>query len=118
MEHSVKSISGKKFVEAAIGFRLSGEQDALDIAAYCWENETENLLLNHGNLPDEFFNLRTGLAGAALQKFSNYRIKAAAVVDPLKIKGRFNDLVRELNRGGYFRVFEKRTDAESWLLKF
>lgn len=116
MDHIVKSANDRKFVEAAYGFYLSDEQNALDIAAYCWEHETENLLLNHSNLPDEFFNLRTGLAGAVLQKFSNYRIRAAAVVDPGKISGRFSELVRELNRGSFFRVFESRAEAESWLL--
>jgi len=116
MEHSVRSVNDRKFVEAATGFNLSGEQDALDIAAFCWENDTENLLLDHSNLPDEFFNLRTGLAGSVLQKFSNYRIRAAAVVDPSKIHGRFVDLARELNRGSYFRIFENINDAETWLL--
>ena len=116
MDHIVKSGNNRKFVEAAAGFHLSDEQEALDIAAYCWEKETENLLLNHANLPDKFFNLRTGLAGAVLQKFSNYRIRAAAVVDPVKISGKFSELVRELNRGGSFRVFENREEAESWLL--
>jgi len=117
MDHKVKGDGERKYVEAATGYLLSDEQEALDLAAFCWEHETQYLLLNHSNLPEAFFNLRTGLAGAVLQKFSNYRIRVAAVFEPEKISGRFSELVTELNRGRDFRVFAGKPEAEKWLLQ-
>ena len=116
MNHLVKGTDGSRYVEASGGHIIYSEQEALDLAAFCWEQETQCLLINHENLTDDFFNLRSGLAGAILQKFSNYRIRAAAVIDPVKVSGRFRELVSELNRGRDFRVFEKKEEAERWLL--
>ena len=117
MDHNVLKMGNIYCVEAAKGFLISGEQEALDLAAFCWENGTAYLLIHHTNLTEDFFNLRTGLAGAILQKFSTYRIRTAAVIEPLKITGKFAELVTELNRGNGFRIFEKRDEAERWLLK-
>ena len=117
MEHKVVVNGNMKYVEAGSDFIISEEQDAVDIAAFCWENETENLLLVHENLNNSFFDLKSGLAGAVLQKFSNYRIRAAAVIDEVKISGRFSELTWELNRGNSFRIFDNRDEAVSWLLK-
>lgn len=117
MNHTVLKKGEIIYVEAGKDFIISGEQEALDLAAFCWEKGTAYLLVNHTNLTDDFFNLKTGLAGAVLQKFSTYRIRAAAIIDPVRITGRFSDLVTELNRGQGFRIFENKDDAEEWLLK-
>ena len=96
---------------------LSSENDALDLVAACAENETERLMLHAGNLPDDFYNLRTGLAGAVLLKFTNYHIRVAAVIAPeLSSQGRFGEMVLETNRGDQFRVFPDRESAERWLV--
>ena len=117
MDHRVKGTGDRKYVEAAPDYMISDEQEALDLAAFCWEQETQFLLISHSNLTDDFYNLRTGLAGSVLQKFANYRIRAAAVIDPLKVSGRFGELVNELNRGRDFRVFAEKDEAEKWLLR-
>lgn len=51
---------------------------------------------------DEFFRLRSGLAGEVLQKLVNYRIKLAIVGDvsrPVEASTAFRDLVVEAERG-------------------
>jgi PadR family transcriptional regulator AphA len=114
-DYIIKEAAGKKYVEGT--FVLENEQDALDITAVCGENETSLLLLNQKNLSLDFYNLRTGLAGAILQKFTMYRIKAAAVLPPEYLTGRFREMVIESNRGNHFRVFEIENDAIKWLIK-
>ncbi|UNK17224.1 DUF4180 domain-containing protein [Paenibacillus sp. N3/727] len=94
------------------------EQDAVDLVALCKENETNLLLLHSHVLSEDFFKLRTGVAGNMIQKFINYHVKTAAVIPKeLVNKGKFKEMVLESNHSNHFRVFETREDAESWLLK-
>ncbi len=96
---------------------LGSEREALDLVAACMENGTNRLLLHASNLADDFYHLRTGLAGQILQKFSQYRIQSAAVLTPeLVNQGRFREMVLEANRGQQFRVFYQRDEAEAWLI--
>jgi PadR family transcriptional regulator, regulatory protein AphA len=96
--------------------KLSSEQDALELVGVCGEYNTDRVMLHASNLTDDFYQLRTGLAGAVLQKFANYRIRAAAVLTPeLVNQGRFREMVLEANRGNQFRVFYDRESAEAWL---
>jgi PadR family transcriptional regulator AphA len=96
-------------------FIIESEQDAVDLAALCGENEASGLLVNSWNLDGKFFDLTTGLAGAVLQKFSNYRLTFAAVVPADKMTGRFREMAIELNRGRQFRVLTERDEAEKWI---
>jgi PadR family transcriptional regulator AphA len=110
---------GQTWVEClADGGVLTSEQDALDLVAACAEAGTRRLLIPAGCLNAAFFDLRTGLAGQVLLKFSNYRIHAAAVIAAeIAARGRFGEFVGETNRGSQFRVFPSREDARAWLLR-
>lgn len=58
------------------------------------------LIVHSGDLSVDFFDLRTGLAGEVLQKFSNYRMQLAIVGDFSHLKSRsWRDFIRESNRG-------------------
>jgi PadR family transcriptional regulator, regulatory protein AphA len=98
------------------GALLDSEQAALDLIVSCGEANTFLLLLHAENLPEDFYNLRTGLAGNVLQKFVNYHIRVAAVLTPeLANQGRFGEMVQEANRGNQFHVFYEHASAEHWL---
>lgn len=98
--------------------RVQSERDALDLVAACGENGTHNLLLPAACLGDDFFRLGTGLAGAILQKFSNYRIRCALVLSPEQAShGRFGELVLEANRRNReLHFFTEVEAAERWLI--
>jgi hypothetical protein len=106
--HNYIEISDRDFI-------LESEQDALDLAVLCVETGSSWLLLNRTNLSGVFFDLSSGLAGAALQKFSNYRINFAAIIPQERIAGRFGEMVLESNRGKQFRFFTEKAEAEKWL---
>ncbi|MCE1253807.1 MAG: DUF4180 domain-containing protein [Anaerolineae bacterium] len=108
----------KIYVEClADGVLLDGEAAALDLVAGCMEYTCNRLLLPEGVLPDTFFQLKSGVAGQVLQKFVNYHMRVAAVIDPrMAREGRFGEMVLEANRGNQFRVFDDRAQAEDWLL--
>lgn len=112
------------------GWLLDGEQAALDLIAACgeagarhFENErllwmSAPVLIHSATLPDAFFNLHTGLAGAVLLKFSTYQLRCAALIPAERIgDGRFKEMVLEANRSNSeFRVFQNREQAVRWLL--
>jgi PadR family transcriptional regulator, regulatory protein AphA len=117
MDYTLVETNGKKYIECLPGtICLRNEQDALDFVAACGENDTYLLMLHSSNLNEDFFDLKTRVAGSILLKFTNYYIKAAAILTPeLVNQGKFQDWVIETNRGKDFRVFYDRDKAEAWL---
>lgn len=118
MNFEVREKGGSKYIEVASGeVPLRTEQDAVGLITACFENNASLLMLHAGMLGDDFFKLKTGLAGQVLQKFINYHIRVAVIIgDGQKIKGKFKELLAESNRGNDFRVFTSSLEAENWLL--
>ena len=74
------------------------------------------LLLDESQLSAEFFDLRTGLAGEVLQRFTNYRARLAIVVaDPAAYGSRFAELVHEHRAHAVVRFFGDAQQARRWL---
>lgn len=117
MNYNLIEMNNKKYIEYSDDKKqLSTERDAVDLIAACMENNTGLLIIQDKALSENFFNLRTGLAGTVLQKFVNYNIKAALIItNEEKISGRFKEMITEANKGNDFRVFNNTTDAENWL---
>lgn len=110
--------NGKVYLEYREGGeRLAAVDDALDMVGACFGADTLLLLVHSGALADDFYNLRTGLAGETLQKWNNYQIKAALfITDEEKIQGRFKELLSELASSRSIRPFNDKQEAEEWLL--
>lgn len=119
MDIRVIEKDGRRYVECtADKVIINTEKDALDIIAVCFEKNISLLVIHSEILSEDFYNLRTGLAGAVLQKFANYHIKAALVMPSQeKIIGRFGEMVNEVNKGSDFRVFSSLSEAEKWIIK-
>lgn len=93
------------------------ERDAMDVVSACYEADVSRVMLQGDSLPDEFFRLGTGLAGAVLQKFANYHVRVAVVMtDGRRIVGKFKELLAELNTGNDFRIYAVASEAEKWLM--
>lgn len=96
------SVSGKKKIAELVdsNFYIQEVQDAVDLLGDASYNECDRIVIYEKNLHDDFFQLKTKLAGEILQKFSNYRIKAAIVGEFSKFKSKsLQDFIRECNRG-------------------
>nr|HPR34001.1 DUF4180 domain-containing protein [Prolixibacteraceae bacterium] len=52
---------------------IGDTQDALDMMAECAYQGSYKIIVQQKNIRPEFFDLKTGIAGEVLQKFSNYR---------------------------------------------
>jgi PadR family transcriptional regulator, regulatory protein AphA len=119
MNYEIRVIESKKYIELISTTEpLSTENNALDLVALCWEHETYALMIHYAALSEDFFKLRTKLAGNIIQKFINYGIKAAAIIPQETIqKGIFKQMAMETNKGNHFRLYESKEEAEKWLLK-
>jgi PadR family transcriptional regulator, regulatory protein AphA len=116
MEYKITQLKNKNLVESLPdGGMVTDEASALDIVAICGEEQTNFVLLYAGNFNQDFFDLKTGLAGQVLLKLSNYQIHAAAILPTDQIgTGRFYEMVIETNRRNDFRVYQNREDAIQW----
>ncbi len=95
---------------------LTCVDDVSKVIEVCLTHAVDRLLLYPENLPAAFFDLSSGEAGAILQKLRNYRIRLAVVHAPdLPMSHRFGGMVRDEQRGPYFRLFGDRATAQRWL---
>ncbi|GAB1818432.1 DUF4180 domain-containing protein [Herbidospora sp. RD11066] len=90
------------YVLPADGPLIATEADALDVIGATFGQDVTWVVIPAERLADAFFSLRTGLAGAILQKFVQYGFRLAVVGDVsrhIEASDAFRDLVRESNRG-------------------
>lgn len=79
---------------------LGSAEEAVDILGNASYANCTKVIIHSGSFAPGFFDLRTGLAGEILQKFSNYRMRLAIVGDFSHLKSRnWRDFIRESNRG-------------------
>lgn len=89
-------------VFAADGPPVSAEADALDLIGATWGQDVDWLVLPAERLSPAFLDLKTGLAGAVLQKIVTYGQRLPIVGDITAAEaasGALRDFVRESNRG-------------------
>ena len=103
MSDSVEEIQGiRVLVCATDGETLAGEGDVNSFLGKAWEQEAALVAIPVTRLADDFFRLRTRLAGAVAQKFVNYRMRLAVIGDIsawIAESDALRDFVREANRG-------------------
>jgi hypothetical protein len=87
---------------AADGQRMRNYQDAIDLLGKAFENHAELIVIPVECLDDDFFRLKTRIAGELIQKFVQYRRRLAIVGDisrHLAESSALQALVNESNRG-------------------
>jgi hypothetical protein len=86
----------------ADGAKIGSDRDASDLLGECLGSGARLVVIPVGRLHDDFFKLRTGMAGAFVQKFVNYQRRLAVVGDVSRFieqSTAFRDFVVEANRG-------------------
>lgn len=93
-------------------------EDVLDLMAEARYNDSGSLIIHEKDLGPDFFDLKTGVAGEILQKFSNYRMKLAIVGNFSDVKSKsLRDFIRESNRTGIISFVSDVEEALSRLGK-
>lgn len=80
---------------------ITDVQSALNfMATVSFETGCDRIILNKSAICEDFFNLRTRLAGEILQKFVNYRMKIAITGDFSVYSSKsLKDFIYESNKG-------------------
>ncbi len=96
---------------------LRSAADWKTVVEACASARSQDALLHPANLPPEFWDLSSGIAGECLQKWRNYRIRVAVLAPPGSVtpSSRFGEMLAEESRKGAFRMFETRDSAIQWL---
>lgn len=103
MEINITRINGRAIAEVVSDTIIIFEtEDALDIMASASYMGSGSIILYEKNINPEFFDLKSGLAGDILQKFSTYGVSLAIIGDFTTYSSKsLNDFIRESNRYGH-----------------
>ncbi|GGW14409.1 hypothetical protein GCM10018980_12080 [Streptomyces capoamus] len=98
------------------GPALDGESAALDLIGDALGQDAQVVVVPVQRLADEFFRLRSGVAGAVAQKFVTYRLRLAVLgdmADHVAASDALRDFVYESNRGNqlWFLADEEELDG-------
>jgi hypothetical protein len=94
---------------------LTDVQSSLDLmASVGYETDCTRIVLNKSAVCEDFFQLRTRLAGEILQKFVNYHVKLAIVGDFSQYESKaLRDFIYESNPGKHvFFVSDEKQAVE------
>jgi Domain of unknown function (DUF4180) len=79
---------------------INKTEDGLDLLGNLYYQGFDRIVINEKNITQDFFDLKTGMAGEILQKFSNYRVRLAIVGDFSKYTSKsLKDFIYESNKG-------------------
>ncbi|MBH2846778.1 DUF4180 domain-containing protein [Serratia marcescens] len=119
MRYAVRQIHDLRLVVfAEAGPMLKDENDVSLFIAPAFEHDAGMIALPINRLDAAFFLLRSGIAGAVLQKFINYRLRVALLgnITPwLAQSNVLQDFVREANRGEQVWFLSSLTELEQRL---
>jgi hypothetical protein len=111
--------NNKKVAEVLPGIVIiSNSEEILELIVEAGYEDSIALILHSENLHENFFDLKTGLAGEILQKFSNYRMKLSIIGDFSEYKSKsLQDFIRESNRTRIISFVKSLDEAFSRLNK-
>ncbi|RTQ51683.1 DUF4180 domain-containing protein [Hymenobacter gummosus] len=113
MDLPLSSIDNTNLAELLVDARvISTPADGAELAGNLYFQGFEGVILRTEQLAPAFFDLKTGLAGEVLQKFSTYRLRLAIIGDFSVYPGRsLQDFIRESNARGQVSFVDSREAA-------
>ena len=97
---------------------IKNAQDGLDLLGNLYYQSFDKIIVHQVNITPDFFELKTGIAGEILQKFSNYRVRLAIVGDfDLYQSKSLKDFIVESNKGKQINFVNTVSEALARLSK-
>ncbi|KOY86796.1 alpha/beta hydrolase [bacterium 336/3] len=91
---------------------IATTEDGLDVLASLYFQGFDKIIIHQNNITPDFFDLKTGIAGEILQKFSNYRVQLAIIGDFSQyISKSLKDFIFESNKQGHIIFVESLDDV-------
>ena len=99
---------------------INDTQDALDLMADCfYQDHSNRLIIHERNFTSDFFDLKSGIAGDILQKFSTYNVRVAIIGDFSKYSSKsLKDFIFESNKYGKINFVQSIEEAREKLSKY
>jgi len=96
--------------------RFNTLQDAIDLMGSCYFEGISHIIIHEESLMSEFFDLKSGIAGEILQKFSTYNMNLAIIGDFSKHKSNsLQKFIYESNKTRRILFVSKQSEAiELW----
>jgi len=96
---------------------IKSAEDGLELLGNLYYQDFDRIILYEDNITPDFLELKNGMAGEILQKFSNYRMRLAIVGDFKKYTGKsINDFIYESNKGKQVNFVATKEKAINALL--
>jgi hypothetical protein len=87
-------------------------EDGLDLLGKLYYQGFDKIVIHEKNITPDFFDLKSGIAGEILQKFSNYRVRLAIVGNFAKYTSKsLNDFIFESNKGRHINFVSTCSEA-------
>jgi hypothetical protein len=87
-------------------------EDGLDLLGSLYYQGFEKIIVYEKNITPAFFDLKTGIAGEILQKFSTYRVRLAIVGDFSRYQSKsLKDFIFESNKMGQTYFLSSLSEA-------
>lgn len=91
---------------------IKNTEDGLDLLGNLYYQGFDGIVINEKNIIPDFFELKNGIAGDILQKFSNYRVRLAIVGDFSKYTSKsLKDFIFESNKSKHINFVALTTEA-------
>ena len=95
---------------------INSAEDGLDLLGNLYYQDFDKIIIQEQNINANFFDLKTGIAGEILQKFSNYRVSLAIVGDFEKYSSKsLKDFILESNKTKHICFVDNVSNALSKL---
>lgn len=96
----------------ADGLLIATAEEGLQILVDLYYQDFDKIILQEKNITPDFFDLKTGIAGEILQKFSNYRVQLAIIGDFNQYSGKsIKDFIYESNKGRHISFLSSVEEA-------
>lgn len=91
---------------------INNIDDGIDLLGNLYYQGFDKVIIYEQNITPLFFDLKTGIAGEILQKFSTYRVHLVIVGDFTKYSSKsLNDFIYESNKGVHVNFVDSLTEA-------
>jgi hypothetical protein len=118
MQFEIVKIGEQEVAEVASSEIIRNSQDALELLMNCSYQGTTDLIIQESNLSAEFFDLKTGVAGEILQKFSTYNGRLAIIGDFSNYQSKsLKDFIFESNKVGRINFVSSMEEAKTALTR-
>ena len=113
MKIEIHNIEGLRIAEIISDeILVISADDGLDLLGNLYYQDFDGAIIHEYNITTDFFDLKNGLAGEILQKFSNYRFRLCVIGDFKKHKSKsVNDFIYESNKGRQINFVASKVEA-------